>query len=761
MVDVDAAADVGVPVKRAWLLLAVFTLSIFLSAFLLFSVQPMFTKLVLPLLGGSSSVWNTAMVFFQAMLLGGYIYAHLISKYLKLGWQVVCHTAVLSSGLFFLPLAIASGWTPPVGGAQAFWMIGLFAVSVGVPFFAISANAPLLQRWFSRTDDKDADDPYFLYAASNVGSLLSLCLYPVLFEPMLKLQTQTQSWAMGYAALIGVILLAGIVAVRRPRTDAEAIEAAATPTPTSVITGKTRLFWIFLAFIPSSLMLGVTTFMATTIASVPFLWIVPLALYLLTFIIVFAKKPIVTTQQLSRLFPWVILVAIAAGFAFKKPVLPLILISLICYFLIALMSHSRLADSRPDASHLTEFYIWMSVGGVLGGLFNALIAPMIFNGVHEYILVLAIANFIVPVAVKPKGKTYTLMNYVVFVFLPTWIIFILALNDGFRFYFGAVLFGCVLTGGLAFMFGRKRAMGAGFALLVGFIIWGPILHDKPILSDRSFYSVLRVTDFEKDFGTVRVFQHGDTLHGMQIIDEGLRTTPVLYYGEGNTFDVVLKTARAQKEDLNVSVIGLGVGGIACYERPGDTWHYMEIDQAVVDMAMNPKYYTFMQECSAEKNVIVGDGRLTMSQLPEQSQDLIMLDAFSSNSIPAHLLTTGAMEIYKTYLAKDGLMFFHTSHRSMDVSSVVVKTANAAGLDAKFISLRDFKDQKFAESYTASWGVLVGPKAALERATADLPEWVEPTPSPLVKAWTDDYSSIIGPLWSGLNSPWPKDTRAGK
>jgi len=400
--------------RSSWALVSVFTLSIFLSATLLFSVQPLFAKLVLPLLGGSSSVWNTAMVFFQGTLLGGYIYAHLISKYLNLPLQIFFHTVILSLGLFFLPLAIASGWTPPEGGAQAYWLIALFAVSVGMPFFAISANAPLLQRWFSRTSHKDADDPYFLYAASNAGSLLSLCLYPIVFEPLLRLQAQTELWTKGYWALIAVILAAGIFAALHQKTQSVLVEKTATSA--SKVTYKQRLFWVFLAFIPSSLMLGVTSHMANNIASAPFLWIIPLALYLLTFVIVFAKKPIVTPKQLAKLFPWVILVALIAGFVLKLFVLVSIGLSLICYFIIALFCHGRLVEARPDVSNLTEFYIWISFGGVLGGVFNALVAPAIFSNVYEYLIILIAAQFAVPAKTQTsfdliKDKTIHLVKY--------------------------------------------------------------------------------------------------------------------------------------------------------------------------------------------------------------------------------------------------------------------------------------------------------------------------------------------------------------
>jgi len=743
VVDIQMTSPRDSATSRTWALVGVFTLSIFLSAFLLFSVQPMFTKLVLPLLGGSSSVWNTAMVFFQAILLGGYIYAHLISKYLALRWQVLCHGLVLASGLLFMPLSIASGWTPPEGGAQAYWLIGLFAVSVGVPFFAISANAPLLQRWFSRTHDKDADDPYFLYAASNAGSLLSLCLYPVLFEPLLRLKEQTQLWTYGYAALIGVILIAGIAAFKDKRIAN--ITVSQVKDSVASVTFKRRLFWVFLAFIPSSLMLGVTSYMSNMIGSVPFLWIVPLALYLLTFIIVFAKRPIVTTDQLSKCFPFIVLLAIIAGFSLKPIALLSIILSLICYFIIALTSHSRLADLRPDVSRLTEFYIFMSLGGVLGGIFNALVAPAIFSSVYEYFIVLIVANLIVPYQKHARHETHTLAGFLLKVGLPGWLICMYLLNTGQNLFQVFVIYGSIMILVLSYMFGRKGGMWFGLVSLLGFLTIGPVLVEKPIMMDRSFYSVLKVNAVETDHGVMHEFIHGDTLHNRQFRDPDLRKTPLVYFAEGNSFDIVMKAARQKTPNLDVALIGLGAGAMSCHEQAGDNWTYLEIDQAVVDMALNPKYFTYMQDCSYKSNIVTGDARLTIQNLPEASLDLIMIDAFSSNSIPAHLLTVEALELFQTQLKDDGVMFFHTSNRSLDVSSVVVRVAESMGLGTRYIAMNDFEGKAYADTYSSSTAVLVGNEAVLSDMTQNDETWQRYIPSPSVNVWTDDYSSILGPL----------------
>jgi len=732
--------------RSSWALVSVFTLSIFLSATLLFSVQPLFAKLVLPLLGGSSSVWNTAMVFFQGMLLGGYIYAHVISKYLKLPLQIICHTVILSLGLFFLPLAIASGWTPPEGGAQAYWLIGLFAVSVGMPFFAISANAPLLQRWFSRTSHKDADDPYFLYAASNAGSLLSLCLYPIVFEPLLRLQTQTELWAKGYWGLIIVILVAGVFAALNQETQKPAVREAAVSAER--VTNKQRLFWIFLAFIPSSLMLGVTSHMANNIASAPFLWIIPLALYLLTFVIVFAKNPLVTSQSLAKFFPWVIIVALVAGFTLKSFVFISIGLSLICYFIIALFCHARLVEARPNSTNLTEFYIWMSFGGVLGGVFNALVAPTVFPNVYEYLIVLIAVQFAVPTKDETsfeavRTKALTLAKYAILALIIYKVIEWVRID----FRIGAILGGGVFLFGLSRMRGQVKTFFLDFGILTALVMIVPTIYQKPILTDRSFFGVLHVKEVDSEFGLVHKFIHGDTIHNYQFRDPALRKVPLAYYAPGNTFDMAMQAARIHNPQMTIAMVGLGAGAMACYEKPGDDWTYYEIDPAVVDMATNPDFFSFMADCSIESDIRIGDARMTLEALPANSQDMIVIDAFSSDSIPTHLLTKEALVLYLSKLKDDGLMFFHTSNRVMDVSSVVVRLANDARLESRLVSISDFSDKEYGEFYNASIGVLIGDKARLVAATQDNPEWKVLVPSPSVKLWSDDYSSIIGSIKS--------------
>jgi len=702
----------------------------------------MFAKLALPLLGGASNVWNTAMVFFQGTLLAGYIYAHVLSKYCPLRVQVLAHAIVTSVGLFFIPLTIASGWEPPAGGAHAFWLIGLFAVSVGIPFFAISANSPLLQRWFSRTDDKDADDPYFLYAASNAGSLLSLCLYPILFEPLMRLQEQTALWAGGYALMIGCILIAGGFAYVHMKDEGEV-----KTTPKQTITFGQRATWVSLAFIPSSLMLGVTTHMTTNIASAPFLWILPLALFLLTFIIVFAKTPIVSTSQLSKLFPWVPLIALLIGVSGHMNVLMSIGLSLLCYFLIALFCHSRLASDRPDAQNLTEFYIWMSFGGVLGGIFNALIAPQIFTGTYEYFIVLFVATFVALVPGETNTDKFRQLGKTAIVTIFAIIVFVALEKVNIDILIRVAIPALIFFAGLRWIRPQRRFLYADAGIIFAIVFYFPAGLRDIVMQDRSFFGKISVAKHDTEFGDVHSFFHGDTIHNHQFRDPALRKVPLAYYAEGNTFHKALTAVRSRKPDLNVAMIGLGAGAMACYEQTGDNWTYFEIDPAVVDMARNPDYFTYMQDCSVDNDVRIGDARLTLSELPVASQDFIIVDAFSSDSIPTHLVTREALALYRSRLADDGVIFFHTSNRLMDVASVVSRIATDAGLESRAIALKDFAGHPYETYVRVSSGLIVGRTADIEAIVGENDLWIDIIPSPKVKVWSDDYSSIIGPIRS--------------
>lgn len=732
----------------SWALVSVFTLSIFLSALLLFTVQPMFAKLVLPLLGGSSGVWNTAMVFFQTVLLGGYIYAHLISKFCKFQIQIIIHGAVLLLGCFFLPLTIAEGWVPPEGGAQVYWLIALFAVSVGAPFFAISANAPLLQRWFSRTNDKDADDPYFLYSASNAGSLLSLCLYPILFEPMLRLREQTELWAIGYLLLIVAIICCGIFAIKNKAelTDKVDVPIAAC----SSLTLKTRLIWIALAFIPSSLMLGVTTHMTNNIASAPFLWIMPLALYLLTFILAFAKKPLIKSVYLGYLLPVAITMALLFGYFVSVNFFVDIAIGLASYFIITLACHTRLVELRPEAGHLTEFYIWMSFGGMLGGVFNALIAPVIFSNVFEYALVLSLSVFVCFLFFGLK-KDVAFERSVIVALTVAGIVFAVLSLLGIPMKYSVIAAGGIISVGLARLVEKELTIFSSLFLLTMVLsIVVPKLAVDELMTDRSFFGILHVKAKETEHGVLHSFVHGNTVHNYQLQDEALKKVPLAYYSEGNIFDRGLEFAEqsSAQGDINVAMIGLGAGAMACHEKPGDDWTYFEIDAAVVDMAKNDKYFSYMSECSYSSDVRIGDARIKLNELPAGSQDIIMVDAFSSNAIPAHLVTVEALELYRSRLKPSGVIFFHTSNRLLDVDSVVATLAEKTGLDSRFTNSGSFEKNPYAELEAFGTAVMVGTAEQMKALEIFDNRWHRITPSPDVGLWSDDYSHIMGTIKAG-------------
>ena len=745
----------GTDPKQSVGLALIFTVTIFLSATLLFSVQPMFTKLILPLLGGASNVWNTAMVFFQTMLLGGYIYAHLVSKYLPVKAQIIVHACVTAAGFIFLPLAVPADVLIPDSGMPTFWLLGLFVITVGLPFFALSANAPLLQRWFSLTDHRDAADPYFLYSASNAASLIILCAYPFIIEPNTRLGGQIFSWSIGYASLLIMLLFTAFVLTRRL---SPLIEGLGSVEASIKIGWKQKGFWIFLAFLPSSLMLGVTSFMTNNIASTPFLWIMPLALYLLTFVIVFARKPLVRAEGLSKLFPWVVILGFLllapnypiniAGLQINTSPPPILKIPLLLtvYFLIALYCHAILVEKRPSASGLTEFYILMSVGGVLGGIFNALIAPIIFNAVYEFVLVLALVLFLRPSGVEmPQAGD------------KPWRLFIIgstaaAFNAVIQLSAGSdktlVLFisvAVITISCMRFDLNRFVKIGVFAALSIAAIVFD-LFGSESLYKDRSFYSLLAVREAQSEHGKIHKFVHGDTFHNYQLRDPKMQKVPTSYYAEGGSIHVSVEALReALGRNLNVAVVGLGAGAMACYEQAGDSWIYFEIDPAVVELAKNTKYFSYIDRCAPNADIRVGDARQKLNDVPENSLDMIVIDAFSSNSIPAHLVTREALALYRSRMTENGVVFFHTSNNMLDVTSVVMRLAQDAEISARYIQIDEFPENPYAQYASRATGVLMGSEEMIQSLTATDARYLNWTPSRHVKPWTDDYSSILGAL----------------
>ncbi|MCP4701034.1 MAG: hypothetical protein GY862_29900 [Gammaproteobacteria bacterium] len=721
-------------------MLLLYAATLFLSATLLFGVQPMFTKMVLPLLGGSSTVWNTAMVFFQGTLLCGYAYAHLSSRWLGLKRQTILHGAVLLATLFVLPFSVASGWTPPLEDNPVLWLIGLFAVSVGLPFFAVSATAPLLQKWFAHTGHPAAANPYFLYASSNAGSILALLAYPVILEPLLNTTDQRQVWAGGYAALTVLMLACIAVLWRKFRTiaaDSPSKEAEA-----ERITWKRRLHWIALAFVPSSLLLGVTLYITTDLVAVPLLWVIPLSLYLFSFVIVFSRRPLLKHRWMLMLQPIVILpLAVTFGLSPTKLIVfaPL---HLLAFFISAMVCHGELVKRRPATEHLTEFYFWMSLGGVLGGAFNTLLAPLIFESVLEYPLAMVLAYMLRPSS-SPGGKYSRYLDVALpIVLLLIVVIPIRAVSAGAEQYSGIAIVIWAMFVGLFVYVLKERPLR--FGLGIAMLFFGPGIaeysNERLLAQERTFFGVHKVLTDRT--GRFHELYHGTTMHGAQHVHPALRKEPLTYFHRGSpigqVFSLLANTDRVKK----VALVGLGAGAITCYRQPGQEWTIYEIDPAVVRLARDPNYFSYLSDCAGGANIVLGDARLSLRNAPKGYFDLIILDAYSSDVLPVHLITREALAMYTDKLADHGLLLGNASNRYINLIQVFSAQAADAGLVGRSQHPRDHTLQEHAAyRYAADWVVMARNRSDLAMLEGD-PRWLPLVPQPGQNAWTDDFSNIF-------------------
>lgn len=730
-----------------------FTITLILSAFLLFSVQPLFGKMILPLLGGSASVWNTAMVFFQAALLGGYLYAHLTAKLLKPRLQAVLHVGLLAVCILVLPIAIPESWAnPPASENPVWWMLGLMAVSVGAPFFVLAGTAPLLQRWFSTTDHPDAQNPYFLYAASNLGSMAALLLYPVVIEPALGLHQQSLYWMYGFIALMGLIAAAGYqarsksdTALAMPTTTVEAAGVA----PTTAL----RLKWLLLAFIPSSLMLGVTTYITTDVASAPLLWVIPLALYLLTFIIVFARS---TTLSVPRAYSWQSIAVVIMAMIFVRDPFMLtkavsVTLHLLTFFLCALTCHLMLAQRRPAPAHLTEFYLIMSLGGVLGGIFNSLIAPFLFALPLEYTLVLAlsmVAPFIAGDFVFRSSELIRHYRFVVMAVVAALVAMLFPASGSLVVIMIVIMLYALL---------HLRFKYSPFIVALLFVLmcdpgfnWASLRTTLHI--ERNFFGVIRVANTER--GGMRALFHGTTLHGTQAQNEKFRLVPISYYAAtspgGQVFGMVDKLQEGKPQ--KIAILGLGLGSVACYAAPARDFVFYEIDPAIQRVAENRNLFTYLSDCGSPYQVKIGDGRLRIKDAPDGSYDMIFLDAFSSDAIPVHLLTREAFQLYFRKLKPDGLIVVHISNRFLDLGPLVAAQAKDSGAHVWFNSNRSALAAPPDITIQASvFGIMTKGDAMAALINDQFKQWrgyqgIELQP------WTDDYANIFTLMWLRFQNP---------
>jgi len=720
-------------------LLAVFTLTIFVSAALLFTVQPIVAKLMLPKLGGSAVVWNTSQVFFQAMLLAGYIYAHLVQQRLTLPTQVRTHGALMLLALVFLPLTLSSG--APEGGVAVSWLLVALTTTVGLPFFVLSASAPLFQSWFARTDHPLAEDPYPLYAASNAGSMLSLIAYPFLVEPNMTLLGQRWSWSVGFVGLMGMAVGSGWLATRSTREEGGVGTSGEGAAEHGPITWRLRARWVVLAFIPSALILAVTTFLTTDISSVPLLWILPLSLYLLSFIVVFARPgawlhgwAVVLTPALVAALCYVLFME------FRLGIWKAVLVHLPIFFVVCVALHGELVRTRPAAKDLTEFYLWMSLGGVLGGAFTALIAPLVFKGLWEYPLLMALSAMALP---GPKAHA----RVPLFVKIGAWLMGLVALGamvvheaPDISIAWGALVVLVVLAYAATSLWRPVIAGVVMMALVIAGIAWDA--HTYPSLyRSRSYFGIHRVDSSEK--GRFHRLLHGNILHGVQLRKpESEQLTPISYYHITNPMGVTLEALRAREDALTVGIIGLGTGSLAAYARPSDTFEFFEIDPEVVAMARDPELFSFLGACPGTCTVTVGDGRLGMAEVTDARYDLIVLDAYSSDAIPIHLITREALAMYTSKLAPGGVIAFHVSNKYLSLW----KVSEALGLDAGLVTFYAHhsvsKSLKDLRVKTSTWVLMA-------REESDFEPWVDEhemfrrvTEQDDEYVWTDDFANIV-------------------
>lgn len=713
-------------------LLPLYALALFLSALLAFWIQPLFAKLVLPRYGGSPAVWTTASLFFQLTLLAGYLYAHLLAR-LPLRTQLVLHVLLVVAALTSLPVSVSTvdtGDAAPVAS-----LLAVLALSLSLPFFALSATAPLLQQWFSRSGHPHASDPYFLYSASNAGSLAALIGYPLVFEPLLGLRQQTALWSIGCAAFAALLVVCGTGVWRHAPAGPSAPTA---PLRVERLSWRVQGRWILLALAPSSLMLGVTQHITSEIAAAPLLWLIPLTLYVLTFVIAFARRQLIPARVIDRVQPMLVIVLVLVWpLNHFTSVLGL---HLLVFAATAMMCHAELARTRPSVEHLTAFYLCIAVGGAAGGAFNALVAPFVFNSVLEYPLALALACALrqAPIASPALWRTLA----------PA-----LALAAGFAVLYATgvrpfvhgwtvVVYLQVIGVTLYLTHRNPRAFALGVLVV---LLASPIVHnvERVLERHRSFFGVHSV--LLDDTGKFHVLMHGITIHGAQRIAPKRSLTPTTYFHPDSPVARLLEVLGRDNALRKVAVVGLGVGTLACHRAPGREWTFYEIDPVVVSIAKNPRYFSFLSGCAPEAPIILGDGRLTLGRAPDASYDLIIMDSFASDAIPVHLVTREALALYLSKLTAGGIVLFQVTNQYMDLVPVLARLAADAHVAALMPGPRlEISFEERLAMLPSMWVAISRDASRLAPLIAE-ENWMPlPAPGP-GRVWTDDFSNVLSAL----------------
>jgi hypothetical protein len=725
--------------------LPLFTATIFLSALLLFSIEPLFTKMALPLLGGSPSVWSVAMVFFQALMLAGYSYAHALSRWVSPRVGAIVHVAVLIAAFAFLPIGPRFVSAPPTAADPTLWLIIVFGASIGLPFFALSAQGPMLQSWFARAGHRQSSDPYFLYAASNAGSFVALLAYPFLIEPFLGLATQSALVTILFVAMAGFVLLSALAASSGDAASPAQASApdAARATTKSVSAGQV-LQWVAWSSVPSGLLIAVTAHVSTDVASAPLLWVIPLGLYLLTFVLAFRPRCFAKDETLIVLSAWtgataLMLVGMASGSMIGLAA------DLATLFCVAMMCHRALYRSRPDPRALTLFYFSMSLGGALGGLFAGLIAPLVFSMVAEYPLLIVAAlacrsGALVSLRVASPGVLARTAGAIVFILLVAHAVLAwtgsseIAIRVAFG-GLGAMALMCWRAGGVLILIALAMALQ---------LTWLPSL-EKAAESYRSFFGVNRVR--ETGDGQFRILIHGTTIHGAIRIRDSAgepargRPIPATYYLPDGPLGDTIAAARASHGALrHIAVVGLGAGALACDAQPGEPITFYEIDPLVARLANDPSKFRYIRDCAPEAKLVIGDARLTLAHQSETS-DVMIIDAFSSDAIPVHLLTREAIALYLSKLDAHGLLTLHISNGRMEFAGLIARSAADLGLVAR-VRRDSSVSPRNPDMRTPSAAIVLARReedfGPLLRDSA----WRKVEPDLAARPWTDDYSSIL-------------------
>jgi hypothetical protein len=761
MRPVDRASSKAVSTESSSpnLVLFSFILAIFASAALLFAIEPMFTKMVLPRLGGAASVWSIALVFFQTTLLGGYVYAHLLTRIFRPRTAVIIHLVAMLIACSALPVHIVAGWERPSASWEIFWLLSLFAISTGLPFFVLAANGPLLQAWFAGTDHPKAKDPYFLYAASNAGSFLALACYPLVIEPLIALSEQTFLWTIGFYILILLVAACGLLALRsaspsilsNPFTSNE-------PRPTL----RNITSWIYLAAVPSGLLLAVTVHISTDVAAVPLFWAIPLALYLLTFVVAFQTHPVIPHELVVRLFPIAVVVLVAVLTISPFPsTFATIAAHAVVFFIVALLCHGELARRRPSPRDLTAFYMWISAGGMIGGISTALIAPLLFNWVAEYPILIVLAIACLPGLALPSSnyERLLLIGFVIGAALLIYGLSIVGANAIDWVYLAVV---SVLLGLTAYFWKRPLTFATIVAVLFLAVRYG-FDDGRPNFVVRNFFGILNAA--ESADGRFRVLWHGSSAQGAQKIRD-VNGAPItgrpeliseFFEGAGIAQVVDAVHARASGP-VNIAVVGLGTGALTCLAKPDDILTYFELDPDIIRIARNPKLFNFISACGPATPVVQGDARLTLEDIPDVSCDLVFIDAFIGAAIPIHLLTRQAMALYLRKIKPHGMIAMHISNYNLELGPVVAGIARANGAIMRLYNGGDVRVDYYEKKWVPKVAV-IGREDSDFGLLAGSRFWPRVEPDPSQRVWTDDYSNIFGAMLRRIQTR--KDEGIGK